>query len=127
MAIDLSRVKEREALRSRREPHWQRLRPGCFLGYRASARQGSGTWIARGYDEDQRCYRLKALGDFGTLPARDQFAAAKKEAEAFVEAIQSGGVVKVETVEAACRRYVTFNAEAGGRFRRHVYGDRSPR
>lgn len=32
MAVDLSRVGEREKLKMRREPHWQRLREGCFLG-----------------------------------------------------------------------------------------------
>ena len=81
MALDLSKVKERDALRSQREPYWQRIRPGCFLGYRPSAREGAGTWIARAYDEDQRRYSLKALGDFGTLPGKDRFAEAKKEAE----------------------------------------------
>lgn len=125
MALDLSRVKEREALPPRREPHWQRIRPGCFLGYRPSAREGIGTWVARAYDEDQRAYRLKALGDFGNLPGRDRFAAAKKEGEAFAELVESGGQTeeKVETVEDACRRYAKTNTEAEGRFRRHVYSD----
>ncbi|WP_066825293.1 tyrosine-type recombinase/integrase [Sphingomonas mali] len=125
MALDLSRVKEREALPSRREPHWQRIRPGCFLGYRPSAREGLGTWIARAYDEDQRGYRLKALGDFGDLPGRDRFAAAKKEGEAFAELVEAGGQTEetVETVEDACRRYAKMNPEAEGRFRRHVYSD----
>jgi hypothetical protein len=125
MALDLSRVKERDALPSRREPHWQRIRPGCFLGYRPSAREGLGTWIARAYDEDQRGYRLKALGDFGDLPGRDRFAAAKKEGEAFAELVEAGGQTEetVETVEDACRRYAKMNTEAEGRFRRHVYSD----
>lgn len=125
MALDLSKVKEREALPSRREPHWQRIRPGCFLGYRPSVREGAGTWIARAYDEDQRGYRLKALGDFGELPGRDRFAAAKKEVEAFVDLVESGGQTeeKIETVEDACRRYVKANPEADGRFKRHVYSD----
>lgn len=125
MALDLSRVKEREALPSRREPHWQRIRPGCFLGYRPSAREGLGTWIARAYDEDQRGYRLKALGDFGDLPGRDRFAAAKKEGEAFAELVEAGGQMEetAKTVEDACRRYAKMNTEAEGRFRRHVYSD----
>lgn len=123
MARDLSKVKDRDALLSRREPHWQRIRPGCFVGYRPSVREGAGTWIARAYDEDKRAYRLKALGDFGELPARDRFAAAKKEVEAFFDLVDSGGFieVKVETVEDACRRYAKANPEAEGRFRRHVY------
>jgi len=123
MALDLSKVKEREALRNQREPYWQRIRPGCFLGYRPSAREGAGTWIARAYDEDQRCYRLRALGDFGKLPGRDRFTDAKREAEAFAALVESGGQIeeKVETVEEACRRYAETHPDAAGRFKRHVY------
>lgn len=125
MGLDLSRVKERDALPSRREPHWQRIRPGCFLGYRPSAREGAGTWIARAYDEDQRGYRCASLGDFAELPGRDRFAVAKMEAERFVSLVESGGyfVDQVETVEEACRRYAETNPEAEGRFKRHVYSD----
>lgn len=125
MGLDLSKVKERDALRNQREPYWQRIRPGCFLGYRPSAREGAGTWIARAYDEDQRCYRLKALGGFGALPGRDRFASAKAEAEAFAVLVESGGEVeqKVETVEEVCRRYADSHPDAVGRFKRHVYSD----
>ncbi len=125
MALDLSKVKERDALASQREPFWQRVRPGCFLGYRPSVREGPGTWIARAYDEDLRRYRLKSLGDFGALRARDRFAEAKKEAEAFALLVESGGQVeqKFETVEEACREYARSVPDAAGRFRRHVYLD----
>lgn len=125
MPLDLSRVKVREALRNQREPHWQRIRPGCFLGYRPSAREGAGTWIARAYDEGQRCYRLKALGDFGTVVSRERFAEAKSEAEAFAFEIESGGFTtdRIETVEEACRQYAKAKPEAGVRFNRLVYSD----
>lgn len=122
---DLSRVKERGALVARREPYWQRLRPGCFLGYRPSAREGAGTWIARAYDEDARRYRLKALGSFGDKAANERYAAAKKEAESFTELVESGGHERtaIETVADACREYAKANTEAEGRFKLHVYGD----
>jgi len=125
MALDLSKVKDRDALPARREPHWQRIRPGCFLGYRPSQREGAGTWIARAYDDEQRGYRLKALGDYGELPGRDRFAIAKRDAEAFVAVVEAGAEPeeKIETVEEACRRYVNSNAEAEGRFKRYVYPD----
>jgi site-specific recombinase XerD len=125
MPLDLSRVKDREALRSQREPHWQRIRPGCFLGYRPSAREGAGTWIARAYDEGEIRYRLKALGDYGAVPSRDRFAEAKKDAEAFASVVESGGIAedKVETVEEACRRYAQTKQDAAGRFKRIVYSD----
>lgn len=125
MALDLSKVGERERLKPRREPHWQRLRAGCFLGFRPSKRGGKGTWIARCYDEDAGKYRLKALGDFGTLPGNEMFAAAKKEAEALAELVETGGEVraKIETVADACREYAKTRTEAESRFGRYVYGD----
>ncbi|WP_435199751.1 tyrosine-type recombinase/integrase [Qipengyuania sp. 902] len=125
MALDLSKVGEREKLKVRREPHWQRLRAGCFLGYRPSKRGGPGTWIARIYDEDTRSYRPKSLGDFGELPGNARFAAAKKEAEALAELVEAGGEIraKVETVAGACRSYAEGRPEAESRFKRYVYDD----
>jgi integrase len=125
MAVDLSRVKHREALAPRREPYWHRLRPGCFVGYRPSARSGAGTWIARAYDEDGGGYRLKALGDFGVFLAKDKFAAAKTEAETFAAKVEAGGEVQsaIVTVEDACRAYASDDSERDARFRRYVYSD----
>lgn len=123
--MDLSKVGERERLKAQREPHWQRLRAGCFLGYRPSKRGGKGTWIARVYDEDSSKYRVKSLGDFGTLAGNEMFTAAKKAAEALAELIEAGGQIraKVETVSDACRAYAESRPEAGERFRRYIYSD----
>lgn len=125
MALDLSKVGEREKLKAQREPHWQRLRAGCFLGFRPSKRGGKGGWIARAYDEDSGKYRLKALGDFGALAGHEIFTAAKREAEAFAELVEAGGEVraKLETVADACKAYATSRPEASARFERYVYGD----
>ena len=122
---DLSKVSEREALNVRREPYWQRLRPGCFLGYRPSAKGGAGTWIARAYDEESCGYRLKALGSFGDHSGRDRFAEAKQAAEAFASEVERGSIAeeKLETVEDACRRFAKSHSEAADRFRRYVYSD----
>lgn len=125
MALDLSKVGERERLKARREPHWQRLRAGCFVGFRPSKRGGKGTWIARAYDEVTGKYRVKSLGDFGTLAGNEMFAAAKKAAEAIAELVESGGEVraKMETVADACRDYAMTRPEAMQRFKRYVYDD----
>lgn len=125
MAMDLSKVGERDRLKAHREPHWQRLRAGCFLGFRPSKRGGKGTWIARAYDEDAGKYRVKSLGDFGTLPGNEMFAAAKREAEKLAELVEAGGHVraKIETVADACKEYAKTRPEAGHRFRRYVYDD----
>ena len=125
MALDLSKIGERERLKARREPHWQRLRAGCFLGFRPSKRGGKGTWIARVYDEDSRKYRVKSLGDFGALVGNAIFTAAKREAEALADLVESGGEMraKVETVADACRTYAKSRPEAEARFKRYVYAD----
>jgi len=122
---DLSKVKDREALKSRREPYWQRLQAGRFLGYRPSTREGAGTWIARAYDENSRKYRLKSLGDFGDRTPSERFAIAKREAEEFASTVESGGHMRdaAETVADACRNYAKVNLEAEGRFKRYVYSD----
>jgi integrase len=125
MARDLSKVGDRDGLKAQREPYWQRLRAGCYLGFRPSKRGGKGTWIARIYDEDGGKYRVKSLGDFGTLPGKEIFTAAKREAEALAELVESGGEIraKVETVADACRAYAETRPEAKARFERYVYGD----
>jgi len=125
MAWDLSKVGHRERLKPQQEPYWQRLRVRCYLGFRPSKRGGSGTWIARIYDEDAAKYQVKSLGDFGTLPKSEMFAAAKREAERLAELVESGGKVraKIETVADACRDYARDRPEAEKRFCRYVYED----
>ena len=106
---DLSRVGERAKLRPKpgKQPHWHRLRQGCFVGYRPSADGNAGTWIARAFDDFQGKYRVKSLGDFGELAGSERFAMAKLSAEAFAEEVETGGhrQIKVETVADACRAY----------------------
>jgi site-specific recombinase XerD len=125
MARDLSKVGDRDALKPQREPYWQRLHAGCFIGYRPSLRGSVGTWIARAYDEDTGKYSLKSLGDFGTLAGNQMFKAAKEEAEAFAKHVESGGHIraKIETVGDACRDYAKVRPEAAQRFTRYVYDD----
>lgn len=125
MASDLSKVSAREQLKAQREPYWHRLRAGCFVGFRPSKRGGAGSWIARAYDEQERKYRLKALGDYGALTGAERFAAAKKDAEAFAEQVEAGGVIeaKLETVSDACKAYAATRPEAESRFKRYIYSD----
>lgn len=125
--MDLGRVKTRDALKplSKGEPHWQRIRPGCFVGFAPSAKEGGGTWHARVYDPDTQRYRRKAFGAFCELPGNAKFAAAKTEAERYADAIEAGGHSKdkIETVADACRAYADSHTEAQKRFDRYVYED----
>lgn len=126
---DLSRIGERERLKSKAgdEPHWQRLRQGCYVGFRPSKRGGKGTWFARAYDPDTCRYSRKALGDYGTLSGHEVFNEAKRDAEDWAETVESGGVRSRElvTVADACKAYLKEKPGiiAEGVFRRHVYSD----
>ena len=125
--MDLSIVRERQKLRPNRkaEPCWQRIRPGCYLGFVPSPKGGQGTWVARAYDEERRRYRRKALGAFPELPGDKKFTAAKAEAERFADKVASGGYVeeKIETVAEACRAFAKGRPEDEARFRRYVDSD----
>ncbi len=106
-------------------PHWQRLRYGCYVGYRSAQRGGKGTWFARTYDPDTSRYSRKALGDYGALSAHEVFAQAKRDAESWADAVESGGVqlLELETVADACRVYAEGKPAAEGILKRTVYGD----
>lgn len=125
--MDLSRVNIREALKClpKGEPHWQRIKPGCFVGFAPSAKAGEGTWHARAYDPETRRYRRTAFGAFPSLPGNAKFAAAKMEAEKFADLVDSGGhsEAKPKTVADACKAYAKSRPEAEHRFRRYVNSD----
>jgi integrase len=122
---DLSKVSQRERLKSAREPYWHRLKPGCFVGYRPSVKGGAGTWVARAYDEERRSYRLKALGAFTDHPASARFAAAKQASEEFAALVEGGAIAQLnlETVTDACREFGKTRPEAEQRFCRLIYSD----
>jgi len=126
---DLSRIAERGKLKPKAgdEPHWQRLRQGCYLGYRPSRKGARGTWFARVYDPDTSTNSRKRLGDYAALAGHDVFKQAKQDAEQWAETVESGGVRAVElvTVADACEAYLKEKpgSIAEGVFRRHVYSD----
>lgn len=126
---DLSRITERDKLKPKTgdEPHWQRLRQGCYIGFRPSKKGKRGTWFARAYDADSNGYRRKRLGDYGSLSGHDIFTQAKLDAEGWADTVESGGVRAREmvTVADACEAYLIEKpgSIAEGVFRRHVYSD----
>ena len=120
---DLSTVKNRDSLKPQREPYWQRLAAGQFLGYRPSAVGKGGNWIARAYDSEKRKQRFHRLGDFGHLPANERFTAASAEARDWFAHLAGGGSHETVTVRQACERYAATNPDAAKRFERYVYGD----
>jgi len=102
--MELSTVRNRERLKARREPYWQKLGAGRYLGVRVGEK--GSTWIARFYDPDTHPDRpAKSLGDFWTMPPSDRFGAAKKAAEEWFDHLTGGGSRGLLTVKQACENY----------------------
>ena len=126
---DLSRIGEREKLKPRAgdEPYWQRLRQGCYVGFRPSRKKVGGTWFARVYNPDTNRNSRKRLGDYGTLSGHEIFNQAKLDAEIWAETVESGGERPraIATVKDACVAYLQEKpgSIAEGVFRRHVDND----
>jgi integrase len=127
----INTVKARDALIPRRDPYWQLLQRGGYVGFRKMTRDG-GAWLARWRDPESGQQHYRSLGAFDHLPAAGRYDAAKKEAEAWLSHVGKGGAVEIITVADACRRYASRAAAAGGharaadlegRFARNVYGD----
>jgi site-specific recombinase XerD len=121
--MDLSKVGERSKLDARREPHWQRLAPGRFLGYRPASDGAPGSWIARLYDASTRRQQYNALGVYSELAASERFTAAKEAAETWFRHIAGGGERRDPTVAEAAKAYALGRPEAAARFRRTLYDD----
>lgn len=126
----LDRVDARTRLKPRRDPYWQRLAQGRYVGFRRMTPSSLGTWIARLYDGEK--YQHEALGDFALLAERDRFDAARGAAEAWFRHLDLGGATSRVTVKAACEAYATkleqekspaTAKDARGRFSRLVYED----
>lgn len=114
---------DRSRLKQRREPYWERVRKGCYLGYRVSLKNGDGTWHARMRDEDGK-QNIKALGHFNS------FDEAQREAERWFNHFGKTLTRDYSTVADCCRDYVKEkrhqkqdkNADdAEGRFKQYVF------
>jgi integrase len=126
----IDRVETRARVAARRDPYWQRLTQGRYVGFRKLRAGAIGTWLAR-FNDGER-YHYQPLGDFGTLPEKERFDAAKRAAEEWFRHLDVGGSTSRSTVKAACEVYVAKlrleNSEAAakdadGRFTRLVYSD----
>jgi hypothetical protein len=120
----VGRAGVRHTLPVRAAPYWQVLGRNCAIGYRKTV-TGPGTWIAR-WTNDQNVHRSKALGRIDELSFGKACVKAK---EWFTQC--RGGPLHSNTVETACKDYVTNQkqekgersaAYSEGRFKQHVYG-----
>src|SRR5689334_18494886 len=132
--MKLSIVKDREGLKPKREPYWERMEKGAYLGFRKMAKDSEGSWVARWREEPSGKQRYRALGDFLALPAHARYDKAKAEALALFKHLGKGGSAESCTVRTACERYLrklraegkdVAAADAEGRFARWVYPDKA--
>jgi integrase len=130
MATKIDTVSARQRLKPRREPYWQRVTKGCYVGVRKMTAEGEGSWIARAVDETTGKQRYNALGDLSEHPGHQRFDLATKAAQEWFGHLGRGGSTEVLTVAAACREYVTHlrgasreaaAKDADSRFKRWVY------
>jgi len=114
----------RNQLEPRREPYWERVQTGLYVGYRKLA-AGEGTWIAR-----HQVGKSKKYYAIGTIVDRDAFDKAVIEAQKWLATMEAGVSTKPLTVADVCKAYVealkTENSlaasnDAKGRFNRLVY------
>lgn len=129
MARSIDTVKGRAGLKVRHEPHWQKVRRGCHLGYRKMTTEGDGAWVAKYRDADTGSRVGQSLGTFGELPASERYDAAKRAAEEWFAHMGAGGSKGDVTVAGACAAYVKHlrdegrekaAADAESRFKRWV-------
>jgi len=101
---DLSRKRDRERLPIRREPYWQRMAAGAYLGFR----RGPDTWIARYRGRDgKQSYR--SLGE-----AMD-YDEAKRVAEAWLAQLSTSAVrtIRRGSVRTALEAYLGYLRQQG--------------
>ena len=94
---DLSRKRHRDQFAPRREPYWQRMGEGAYLGFR----RGPNTWVARfrGRDDKQQ---------YSSLGEALEFDEAKRRAEHWLSQFAGSPVrvAKRDTVIAALETYL---------------------
>jgi integrase len=133
MATKIDSVTARDKLKIRREPYWQRVSKGCFLGYRKMMTGPGGSWNARALDEDTGKQSYHALGDLSDHPDHERFDLAQKAARAWFEHRKTGGNATEITVGEACQRYIKKQEDDGKvaatkdmkiRFKRWMFSDK---
>ncbi len=130
MKVQLDRVSARARLKPRRDPYFQRVSEGRYVGFRKMAAGAPGTWLARHYDGEG--YVPKPLGDFATLPEEERYDAALRDAMKHWEHVDMGGSTKPHNVTGAGQAYVEKQRtekgeraarDAEGFMRRVLYSD----
>lgn len=129
---DLSKVKNRDALKPRREPYWHKISKGNHLGFRKLSKNSTGNWLARSYESHTNKKPQKSLGSFLDLPDSLRFEAAQKAAQTWFVHIGRGGAYQEVAIQDVCNNYIDHlkqngkekaSLDASKRFQSYVLND----
>src|SRR5690606_11488270 len=129
MANSIDSVTARTKLKARRDAYWHKLATGCYLGFRKTTDDSTGTWVARYWDEAQHKQHFQSLGPLDEHLPGSRFDKAVTLAREWFAHLGMGGLAKAYTVADACSDYTDhIRAEKGdkpandaqGRFARWV-------
>ena len=110
---DLSKVKNRDALKPRREPYWHKISQSNHLGFRKLNKESQGTWLARTYDNQTLKKPQKSLGGFSEFPDNLRFELAQKAAQEWFTHLGRGGSTEEVTIQNVCDNYIEHLKQEG--------------
>ena len=113
MSSKIDTVTARAKLKCRREPYWQKISQGCFLGFRKMTSDAAGVWQVRYRTEDGN-HITRTLGKFEDHAAHGRFDVASSVAEEWINHLNVGGTTDTVDVMDACVAYVQKIRELKG-------------
>lgn len=131
MANSIDSVTARARLKARRDAYWHKIATGCYIGFRKTTGDSTGSWIARYWDDAHRKQHFQSLGQLDEYLPGDRFDKAVALARDWFAHLGMGGMAKAFTVADACTAYAEhIRSEKGdkpandvkGRFGRWVDG-----
>jgi hypothetical protein len=131
MVAKIDSVTARGKLKARRDPYWQRVSKGLFVGFRKMTGDTVGTWVVR-YRSDSGSQVRHTLGSLDQFSGSERYDRAVEEAHRWQKHIRVGGDTERSTVLDACTSYARKVRELNGdkaaddleyRFRRWISKD----
>jgi integrase len=113
MSAKIDTVTARGKLKVRRDPYWQRISRGLFVGFRKMTSDTNGTWVVR-YRADSGSQLRHTLGSLDQFPAFERFDKAVDAAQKWLSHINLGGTTERSTVSDVCAAYTKKVRESKG-------------
>jgi len=105
-SYSIKTVSARNRLLPRREPYWEQIGHGCYLGFRYMTAGSNGTWVARWCDPVTLKRPTHPLGDLSEYTDAERYARAKAAAETWFIHMGRGGTHEAFTVRQVVEGYV---------------------